>query len=37
MSSGELNFTGTLEISRFMTAMKYLNSPLTEEDVWFLA
>jgi hypothetical protein len=37
MASGELNFNSLIEISRFMTALKYLNSELTTEDIWFIA
>ena len=37
MASGELNFNSILEISRFMTALKYLGSDLKTEDIWFLA
>lgn len=37
MSSGEMNFIGVLSLTRFMLALKYLNSDLKSEDVWFLA
>ena len=37
MSSGELTFTGIIEISRFMLALKYLNSEITSDEIWFLA
>ena len=37
MNSGELNFTGNIILSRFMTALKYLNQSLTTDEVWFLA
>lgn len=36
ISSGELNFNSIIEISRFMTALKYLNSDLTQDEIWFL-
>jgi hypothetical protein len=37
MASNELNFNSILEISRFMTAIKYLGSELNQDDIWFLA
>jgi hypothetical protein len=37
MSNKELTFTGILELSRFMTALKYLGSPINSEDIWHLA
>lgn len=37
MSTGELTFNSIIEISRFMTALKYLNSELTLDEIWFLA
>lgn len=36
MINGELNFTGSVELGRFMTACKYVSCPLNQEDVWFL-
>jgi hypothetical protein len=37
MVNGELTFSGVIELKRFMTAIKYLQSKLTEEEVWHLA
>jgi len=37
LSSGEANFEGTLELSRMMTALSYLESPLQVEELWLLA
>ena len=37
LSSGESNFTGVIEISRFMTALSYIESSLSIEEVWLLA
>lgn len=37
MTNGELNFNGVLGLSRFMVALKYLNSTLKQEDIWYLA
>lgn len=37
MSSGELTFNSIIEISRFKTALKYLNSDINIEELWFLA
>lgn len=36
MSSGELTFTSIIELSRFMTALRFLNSDLTSDELWFL-
>jgi hypothetical protein len=37
MTNADLNFNGILELSRFMIALRYLDSSLTAEDIWFLA
>ena len=37
MSTGELTFNSIIEISRFMTALRYLNSDLSTDEIWFLA
>lgn len=37
MANNELNFSGAIELARFMTALKYLNSTLTADEVWHLA
>ena len=37
MSSGEGNFEGHILLSRFMTALYYIKSPLTADEVWLLA
>lgn len=37
ITSGEGNFEGLIELSRFMTALYYIKSPLTSADVWYLA
>jgi len=37
MSTGELTFSSIIEISRLMTALRYLNSEITEDELWFLA
>lgn len=37
MVNKELNFTGMIELSRFMTALKYLSSPINSEEIWNLA
>jgi hypothetical protein len=37
MSSGELNFNGLLDLSRFMIALKYLDAPIKTEEIWHLA
>jgi len=37
MSSGEGNFEGHILLSRFMTALYYIKSPLTPDEVWLLA
>jgi len=37
MTNNELNFAGLLDLSRFMTALRYLGSVLTADEVWFLA
>lgn len=37
LSSGEANFEGTLELTRMMTALSYMESPLSVEDIWLLA
>lgn len=35
--SGELNFNGVIELSRFMTALRYLDAPIKSDEIWFLA
>jgi hypothetical protein len=37
MTNKDLVFSGILELSRFMTALKYLGSPINSEDIWQLA
>jgi len=37
ITSGELNYLNMIELSRFMTALRYLGSELTSDEVWFLA
>jgi hypothetical protein len=37
MSTGELTFNSIIEVSRFMTALRFLNSELTSDEIWFLA
>lgn len=37
ITSGELVFTSIIEISRFMTALRYTNSSITADELWFLA
>ena len=37
MASNELNFNSILELTRFMTAVRYLGSDLNQEDIWYLA
>lgn len=38
MASAELNFNSILELSRFMTALRYLGaSDLKQDEIWFLA
>lgn len=37
MANNELSFAGSIELQRFMTALKYLNSSLTSDEIWFLA
>lgn len=37
VNSIEPNFTGTIELTRFMIALGYLKSELNIEDVWLLA
>ena len=37
ITSGEGNFEGFIELSRFMIALYYIKSPLTSSDVWLLA
>lgn len=37
MSTGELTFNSIIEISRLMTALKYINSEITSDEIWFLA
>jgi hypothetical protein len=37
ITSGEGNFEGSIELSRFMLALYYIKSPLSIEDVWLLA
>ena len=36
MLSGDLIYTSPIELSRFMVALKYLNSTLTSDEVWYL-
>ena len=33
----EPSFHGSLELNRFMTALKYIDSPLSIEEVWLLS
>lgn len=33
----ELTFTGMIELSRFMTTLKFVASPLTQDQIWYLA
>lgn len=35
--SGELNFSGLIEIKRFMVVLRYISSKLTADEVWLLA
>jgi hypothetical protein len=37
MSSGELTFTGVIEISRIMLALRFINSEISSDELWFLA
>ena len=37
MVNKDLNFSGQIELSRFMTALKYLGSDITNDEIWFLA
>jgi hypothetical protein len=37
MSSGELSFNSVIETSRFMTALRFLNSEITSDELWFMA
>jgi hypothetical protein len=37
MSNGELVFSGVLELSRFMTSLKFMGSKVTPDEIWFLA
>lgn len=37
MSSGELTFTGLIEIGRFMVALRFLNSEISSDELWYLA
>jgi hypothetical protein len=37
MTNGELAFTGQIELSRFMVALKMIGSKLTSDEIWTLA
>lgn len=37
MASGELNFNGVIDLTRFMTSIKYIGSSIKSEDIWYLA
>ena len=37
MANKELTFTGNISLSRFMTAVKYIGSSLSSDDIWFVA
>lgn len=37
ITSGELTFNSIIEIERFMTALRFINSTLTQDEIWFLA
>jgi hypothetical protein len=37
MANKELNFVGHLALARFMTAVKYIGSSLTSDEIWFVA
>jgi hypothetical protein len=35
--SGDLTFTGVIEIKRFMVVLKFINSEFTVDEIWYLA
>jgi hypothetical protein len=35
--SGELTFTGLIEIKRLMVILKFINSEFTADEIWYLA
>lgn len=35
--SGDLTFTGVIEQKRFMVVLKFINSELTADEIWYLA
>lgn len=37
MVNAELTFNGVISLNRFMLALKYLNSSLLQDDIWYLA
>ena len=36
MSSSDASFTGTIELTRFMKALTFINFQLTKTEVWLL-
>ena len=37
MANGELSFSGVIEASRIQTALRYIGSKITSDEIWFLA
>ena len=35
--SGDLTFTGVIELKRLMVVLKFINSELTADEIWYLA
>lgn len=37
MANKELNFIGHISLNKFMTAVKYIGSSITSDEIWFIA
>ena len=35
--SGDLTFTGVIELKRFMVMLRFINSEFTSDEIWHLA